>query len=65
MSLSDFSSEVCSVAVFQHKLWAVCFGKVTSKIRLDSALVECHLMADCLNPQTSSDNSIRKRNNTC
>lgn len=65
MSLSAFILEVCSVAVFQHKLWALWFGKVTSRTRLDSVLVQCHLTADCPNPQTSSENSIGKRNNTC
>lgn len=65
MSWSVFIWEVCSVAVFQHKLWAVWFGKVTSKMWLDSVLVQCHLTADRLNPQTSSDDSVGRRRNAC
>lgn len=44
-NLSAFILEIFSVAVFHHKLWALWFGRVTSKICLDSVLVQGHLMA--------------------
>lgn len=65
MSLSVFILEVCSVAVFQHKLLAVWFGKLTSKIWLGSVLAQCHLTADCLNPQPPSDDNTGRRSTAC